>query len=218
MKHKVLENTNLGNAFRLTLERNNLQFKTGQHIDLNMINSPYKRLYSIYSGEHESYIQFLIKEIDGGDTSPLLKNLKSGEYVELGKPEGYFTIDTTDLIKKFYFVCTGTGIAPFHSFIKTYQSPLLNYFLIHGTKTKRERYDSEDYGMYIHYTSQDHEDEDICSHGHVTDYFIKKDVDQDALYYLCGLGKMIYDMDILLGEKGVPVENIFWEVYHAERI
>jgi hypothetical protein len=32
------------------------------------------------------------------------------------------------------------------------------------------------------------------------------------------MGQMIYDIDKLLTDNGVSSEQIFWEVYHAERI
>src|ERR1035437_10497890 len=120
MLHKVLENRDLGNAFVLRVERNGVAFVAGQHINLSLWRSPYKRPYSIYSGEEDPYLEFLIKEILSGDTSPFLRKLKPGDFVELDEPEGKFTIDEKDLNKRIYLVGTGTGIAPFRSFIKTY--------------------------------------------------------------------------------------------------
>jgi len=214
MLHKILENRDLGNAFCLQVERNDIKFKSGQHVNLKMPDSAFKRPYSIYSGEEDPYLEFLIKEIPGGDTSPYLRKLKIGDIVELDEPEGKFTIDDSDLNKKIFLVGTGTGIAPFRSFIRTY--PNLNYFLIHGVKTLSECYDHDDYEIYMPYISR----EDVSTYkGRVTNYFAYANrVYEDALYYLCGLGQMIYDVDKLLMEYGVPSRNIFWEVYHAERI
>jgi ferredoxin-NADP reductase len=221
MKHKILENRNLGNAFSLKIERNDIKFKAGQHVELNSIGSPFKRPYSIYSGEKDDYLEFLIKEIINGDTSPVLKELKSGDFVEISEIDGAFTIEEKDLNKKFYFICTGTGIAPFRSFIKTY--PNLNYTLVHGVKTPYERYDQKEYKSYISCLSQLSQEyceclKCDCIYGRVTDYFKFKDVETDALFYLCGLGQMIYDMDYMLICKGVPSNYVLWEVYHAERI
>ena len=221
MKHKVLENRNLGNAFCLRVERNNLQFRSGQHVEMNIIDSEYKRPYSIYSGENDDYLEFLIKEIQGGDTSPQMKKLKPGDEVEINYLDGSFIIEKEDLNRKFYFICTGTGIAPFHSFIRTY--PNLDYVIVHGTKTPGERYDQTHYKNYISCLSQHTQDLcdcEICkcTYGRVTDYFKFENVDNNALFYLCGLGKMIYEMDHLLICKGVPSNFILWEIYHAERI
>jgi len=118
-------------------------------------------------------------------------------------------------------ICTGTGIAPFHSFIKTY--PNLNYKIVHGVKTPYERYNQKDYKNYISCLSQLSQEycecvQCDCIYGRVTDYFKYKDVNNNALFYLCGLGKMIYEMDNMLVCKGVPSNYIHWEVYHAERI
>lgn len=221
MRHKVLENRDLGNAFCVRVERNNLQFKAGQHVEMNVIGSEYKRPYSIYSGENDNYLEFLIKEIKGGDTSPFMRKLKPGDEVEIDNLDGSFIIEEKDLKRKFYFICTGTGIAPYHSFIRTY--PDLDYEVIHGTKTPYERYDQTDYKNYISCLSQLSQDQCDCVkcdciYGRVTDYIKFENVNNEGLFYLCGLGKMIYEMDHLLICKGVPSNYILWEIYHAERI
>jgi len=216
MKHKVIINKNLGNAFILTVERNGIEFKAGQHVELSIVGSPYKRPYSIYSGEKEDFLEFLIKEIPNGDTSPMLRKLLPRDYIELGNPEGNFTVEQEDLNKEFFLICTGTGIAPFHSFVKTYHN--LNYLIVHGISTKQDKYEENTYEMF-RYVPCISKDPMVTFNKRVTDFMQGyKKANINALYYLCGKGQMIYDVDKLLTENGVPSKNILWEVYHAERI
>ena len=60
------------------MERNNLQFQTGQFIMLKNLNSSAKREYSVYSGEKDDYLEVLVREIEGGKVSGRLKKLKPG--------------------------------------------------------------------------------------------------------------------------------------------
>ncbi len=50
--HQILEMRHLTEtAFIMRLERNQLPFKTGQHINVGPANSIHTREYSVYSGE-----------------------------------------------------------------------------------------------------------------------------------------------------------------------
>ena len=126
-------------------------------------------------------------------------------------PFGTFVLNPQTISEKRHvFVATGTGIAPYHSFVKSY--PGLDYKIVHGVKYSEEAYDKDDYdnNRYILCTSKD-------SKGHfkgrVSDFFRKNAINKDDLFYLCGNGGMVYEIYDILQEKGVNTDQIFLEVY-----
>jgi ferredoxin--NADP+ reductase/benzoate/toluate 1,2-dioxygenase reductase subunit len=198
-------------TYSVRINRNGLPFKAGQHISLGPIQGIDLREYSVYSSEQDPFFEVLIREVIGGNISRKLKRLKPGDAVHLEGPVGYFNLNKDDINeKKFVFIATGTGIAPFHSFVKSY--PNLDYQLIHGVKTAIEAYDRQDYDSSRHVlcTSQDKKGD---FNGRVTQYLQQQPVDKDALYYLCGNINMIYEVFHYLQEKEVPASNLHTEVY-----
>jgi ferredoxin--NADP+ reductase len=198
-------------VFTIRLERNDIQFKAGQHIGLGLKEYPYMRDYSIYSGESDDYLEVLIKEVKEGTLTPKFKACTVGEQLNMDGPAGSFVMDPETLRqKKYYFVATGTGIAPFHCFIKTY--PEIDYQLIHGVKFIQESIDRNEYarGKYLSCTTEDPGGD---FKGRVGQYIDANPVDPEGLYYLCGSGKMIYEVNSILQNKGIPTHQIFWEIY-----
>jgi len=193
------------------MERNNLQFQTGQFIVLKNLKSPAKREYSVYSGENDDFLEVLVREIEGGKVSGRLKRLKTGTEIEVEGPFGFFKFDPEKFSsQKFLFVATGTGISPFHSFVRTF--PELDYQLVHGVRFKEEAYEHADYkDEKVALCLSVHEGGDF--NGRVTDYLFTQKIDSETNCFLCGNSEMIYEaFDILTG-KGIPVSNIYSEVY-----
>jgi len=210
--NKILENRELTtSAFVLRFERKNIQFTSGQHIALSTVDSIENREYSIYSGENDNYLEVLIKEVKDGVMSKKFRALKPGNVIKVIPPVGYFTIRPEDIkTKKFVFIGSGTGIAPYHSYVSTY--PSLDYTVLHGIKTLDEAYEREHYkkGKYIACTSRDEKGD---FNGRVTDYLRAHKIDPNALYYLCGNYDMIDEVYSILQDAAVPVSNIHSEVY-----
>jgi ferredoxin/flavodoxin---NADP+ reductase len=144
-KHKVILIRNLTDStFVIRLERMNFQFQTGQFVILKIPGSAEKREYSVYSGENDDFLEVLVREIEGGKVSGRLKKLKPGTEIEVEGPFGFFKFDPEKFAsQKFLFVATGTGISPFHSFVRTF--PELDYQLVHGVRLKEEAYEHADY-------------------------------------------------------------------------
>jgi len=165
--HKILSKRDLSpSAFVLRLERNNLNFNPGQYLIVNCPGEKIMREYSIYSGVNDPYIELLIKEVTNGFMSKKLRTLNPGSALEIEGPFGFFTvnenfIDTPPLL----FISTGTGISPFHSFIRSY--PELKYCLIQGVRYGYEIYEKADYNHCVICTSRD---ETGDYYGRVTDY------------------------------------------------
>ncbi len=210
--HKVIEiRTLTQTSYILKMERKGLQFKAGQNLNIGLAGDVEKRDYSVYSAEGDASIEILVKEVVKGLVSKKLKKLRLGDKLEVDGPFGFFTIDDKDILeKKYLFIASGTGIAPFHSMVKSY--PGLNYTLLHGVRDRKETYDKDHYrgGSYISCLSKDKKGD---FYGRVTEYLLQNPVNHDTLCYLCGNVNMIYDAFDILKEQGVPSGNLHAEVY-----
>ena len=191
-----------------------MEFIPGQHFNIGLIDEAINREYSSYSGDKETYLEFLIREVKGGLVSPVLKNLKPKDEVSLDGAYGLFVLDKEKIKKhQFLFIASGTGIAPFHSFVKSY--PKLDYQLLHGIRHVDEKYDSEDYDpkRYIPCVSQTPGPKDFS--GRVTDYLKKNPIKKvnNLICYICGNSDMINDVYDILRNQGVNGSDIITEVF-----
>ena len=120
--HTITEVRHLTEStFVLQVERRGLPFQTGQFVLLRRPGSIEQREYSVYSGEQDDYLEVLVREIAGGRVTPGLKKLRPGNRLEIEGPFGFFRFQPELFpVQKFIFVATGTGISPFHSFVRTY--------------------------------------------------------------------------------------------------
>jgi ferredoxin-NADP reductase len=210
--HKVLAIRNLStSAYTLRLARNGLLFKAGQCFNLGIKNSGVNREYSIYSGENDSYLEFLIKEIKGGAVSPFIRQSLVGEEINLYGPYGSFIIDPKIVNSaQFIFICSGTGIAPFHSFIRSH--PNLKYHLINGIRFLSERYDYDKLDLTKITTCVSREKWNGFN-GRITSYFREIAINTENIFYLCGNQKMIQEVYNLLQRNKVSGNNIFTEAF-----
>lgn len=209
---KLINIRNLSpSAYVLRLERKNILFKAGQCFNLGLKKSGVNREYSIYSGENDPYLEFLIKDVQGGSVSPFLRKVPEGEEVELHGPYGSFTINPNQANQgSFLFIGSGTGVAPFHSFICSYSN--INYQIVLGVRTLSERYDLCDYDIskIVHCVSREPWD---GFNGRVTSYLFDKTLDSTNTCYLCGNQSMIHDAYELLRGKGFSGDQIFTEAF-----
>jgi ferredoxin--NADP+ reductase/benzoate/toluate 1,2-dioxygenase reductase subunit len=210
--HKILEKRILTEStFVLKLERNNLEFVPGQHIQVGPPNGIHTREYSIYNAPQDDFIEILVKEVEDGLVTPVLKKLQPDDSVVINDAVGYFTIDKSVADdKQFLFIASGTGISPFHSFVKSY--PSLNYKLIHGVRYGDEAYERSDYNQdkYVACTSRDDKGD---FHGRVSVWLEQNPVTPGTLCYLCGNCDMIHDVYDILEKQGINSRDIFTEVY-----
>jgi ferredoxin--NADP+ reductase len=132
------------NTFVLRLDRNDIEFRAGQYITVGLKNSLHYKEYTIYSSEKVDYLEILVREILDGDMSLQLKYCRPGQSLAINGPYGFLTLNDEDIYnKKFIFIASGTGIAPFHSYVTSY--PGIDYILLHGVRYIKEAYDKEDY-------------------------------------------------------------------------
>lgn len=198
-------------SYILSFDRNNLKFRPGQHLVAGLPGTRELREYSIYSGTANDKLELLIREVEDGKVSKKLKDLSPGEELQIKGPFGFFLYNAINYSgKKFLFLASGTGIAPFHSFISSY--PEADYTLIHGIRTSNEAYGKEDYreGRYISCTSRD---EGGDYHGRLTTYLRETTIDTNSMVYLCGNSNMIHEAIEILKDKNIAESNIYTEVY-----
>ena len=210
--HKIIQIRFLTETtFVLRFDRGNKQFKAGQHIIVGLKGELNQREYSVYSGEQDDYLEILVREVIHGSVSLQLKHTHPGQLLQVNGPFGSFGIEPFDMFsKKLVFIASGTGIAPFHSFVRSY--PGIDYTLIHGVRYNNEAYERNDYDpkRYILCTSK----ENNGGHkGRVTRFLPGYPVERNMLFYLCGNNSMIYEVYHILRDKGIPDENINSEVY-----
>lgn len=210
--YKIQEVRHLTNTtYILRFDKNGMDFKPGQHLTLGIAGDKQLREYSIYSPNNADYLEVLIKEVEEGVVSKKLKKMQPGNIVNVEGPFGFFTLDKKKLeTHKTLFIATGTGIAPFHSMVKSL--PDFNYQILHGIRYGEEKYEAHEYpkDKYISCTTRDKEGD---FHGRVTDYLNTHEVDSNTLVYLCGNYEMIHAVYDILTNKGLSPDNIRTEVY-----
>src|SRR5215212_6196057 len=123
-------------------ELETFDFKPGQFVslDLPIHEKPGKRLrsYSIASwpnGTNE--IELVIVLLEGGaGTTYLFNEVKPGSPLLLRGPQGVFVLPQT-IDRNIFFICTGTGVAPFRSMlhhINRHKISHNNIYLLFGTR------------------------------------------------------------------------------------
>ena len=198
-------------AYVLRLERKDFNFLPGQCVNLGVKGTGINREYSTYSGKDDPYLEFLIKDVSGGLVSSALRKLTIGTEVEMHGPYGSFTLDPEKInISDHFFLGTGTGIAPYHSYIRSF--PNLNYQVIVGIRYNSERYDQHDYepSRTTYCVSREKGAE---HQGRITDYLRNFKIAPNHMFYLCGNNRMINDSYEILREKGASGEQIFTEAF-----
>src|SRR4051812_42539654 len=127
-------------------ELETFDFQPGQFVtlDLPIHEKPNKRWrsYSIASPpDGTNTFELLVVLLDGGPGSTyLFHDVSIGSTLSLRGPQGVFTLPQP-IDKDLYFICTGTGIAPFRSmlhYIYKHQVPHKNIYLIFGTRAQRD--------------------------------------------------------------------------------
>ncbi len=231
----IKQETQQTRRFRFKLiEQERFDFKPGQFVtlDLPIGEKPGKRWrsYSIASwpdGSNE--IELLIVLLEGGAGSTFLFNdIKIGSLVSLRGPQGIFILDPvieTDL----YFICTGTGIAPFRSMLHTIKNEKLLHrkiYLIFGTRTRADllyfdemkALEKELEGFYYLPTLSRETWEGCCGYVHaVYEQLVKENMQDGNLspskFYLCGWKDMISEAKQRILELGFDKKNIIQEIY-----
>jgi CDP-4-dehydro-6-deoxyglucose reductase len=219
-------------------ELDSFNFKAGQFVTLDLPIHEQKnkrwRSYSIASwpdGSNE--YELLIVLLEGGlGTTYLFNEVHVGSELTFRGPQGVFTLPEP-IEKDIFFICTGTGIAPFRSmlnYVKLHHVPHQKLYLIYGCRTQKDllyfgemknlekelsdfyfiptlsRETWDGHSGYVHSLY-----EDICKkNNEACESF--EDL-KPAAFYLCGWKFMIDDARKKIMELGYDKKSIHFELY-----
>lgn len=212
--YRILEKRILtDDCFVLRTERKDLKVLAGQCVNIGLPGNGVNREYSLYCGENDPYLEFLIREIQEGRVTPVLAKLNPGDTIEIDGPYGEFTLRKDDLSHPVTMIATGTGIAPFKCYTRTY--PELDYRILHGVRDAADQYEKNSYskGRYVGCVSQGNGGD---YQGRVTHYLEThpEEIKPDRIYFICGNRNMISEVYDILIDGGVSGSNIRTEVFY----
>jgi ferredoxin--NADP+ reductase len=209
---RVLANRRLSDdAFVLTLERRNDPVRAGRHVAVGLPGTE-SRPYSLYSGESDPHLEVLVRRVPGGRVSPQLAVLQAGDLVRVEAPKGRFSLAGVQPGEKVLLVATGTGIAPFRSFLRS--RPDLDYTLVHGAREAGDDFGAE-------FAAPDRRVFCVSGTsvpagafaGRVTAWLDTVDLTVYHRAYLCGNARMILEALPKLVDGGMDEERIHMETY-----
>jgi CDP-4-dehydro-6-deoxyglucose reductase len=216
-------------------ELQSFDFTPGQFVslDLPIHEKPAKRLrsYSIASWpDGTNVFELLIVLLEGGaGTTYLFNEVKEGSELTLRGPQGVFTLPDP-LEKDLYFICTGTGIAPFRSmvnYIHLHNVPHPDINLIYGTRTTKDllyanelrELEAKMKGFNFIPTLSREQWDGCCGYVHaVYENLVKEKMNGDptpppAQFYLCGWKAMIDEAKQRIQGLGYDKKAIHQELY-----
>jgi CDP-4-dehydro-6-deoxyglucose reductase len=215
-------------------ELEKFDFIPGQFVtlDLPIHEKPNKRWrsYSIASWPDGSNVfELLIVLLEGGaGSSYMFNDIKVGSEISLRGPQGVFTLPG-DLSTDLYFICTGTGIAPFRSmlhYIKLHHLSPKEIHLIFGTRTQKDllyldemhQLEKELPQFHFHPTLSREKWEGDTGYVHeVYEKLIREKQGANGLppakFYLCGWRMMIDEAKQRLLNMGYDKSVIHLELY-----
>lgn len=199
--------------FEIFLDRKDIQFQPGDCVSIYHKDGVTFREYSIASGIKDPHLGFLIKHLDDGVVSEFLQNRQPGDQLRISLPYGWFRPGQINGNDNFIFIATGTGIAPFLSYLKSFPENPPRQFL-YGIRKLKEAIGYEFFNKYCPtQLAISRERVPGLFKGRVTDLLYDMNFKQDTHFYLCGLDAMIEEMTNWLESNGIDPINIHREVF-----
>ncbi len=234
IKNIIWETDNTIKMFIELPEQSVFNFTPGQFVtfDLPIHERPNKRLrsYSIASNPDGTNIIELIivhAEPSTGGTDYIFKELKVGSEITLRGPQGVFILPNDISQLDIFFICTGTGIAPFRSMLKDmvlHNKLYKNVNVVFGCRTKKdllyydELHDIAAQHNNIHYhptlSRENWEGHSGYVHNTYKDILQAITTPKDQhLFLLCGWKNMVDEARAILEQLGYTKHNIHYELY-----
>jgi len=212
-------------------EIDKFDFKPGQFVTLDLPIHEKKnkrwRSYSIASWPNgTNTIELVIVKLEGGaGTTYLFEHVVEGSELTLRGPQGVFTLPET-IDRDLFFICTGTGIAPFRSmvhYIKDHNIPYKNIYLMFGCRLlcdtlygpELKELANEMPGFNYMPTYSREKDDEALRKGYVHKLY-EELLQQDkkpAYFYLCGWKEMIDEAKQKILGFGYDKKDIHLELY-----
>jgi CDP-4-dehydro-6-deoxyglucose reductase len=236
---KIEDETNATRRFWIQVpELEKFDFAPGQFVTLDLPIHEQKnkrwRSYSIASWpDGTNVIELVIVLLEGGlGTTYLFNEVTVGSELILRGPQGVFTLPPV-IEKDLYFICTGTGIAPFRAMVRHILNnniPHQNIYLIFGCRKygdalyKNEMQELESQLKAFKYlpTFSREEGNDLVRKGYV--HAVYEDICTNnktltdssvrpAHFYLCGWKNMIDEAKQRIIGMGYDKKDIHLELY-----
>ena len=209
------------------------KFTAGQYINLKLTldGKEIRRAYSICSSPESGELRIAIKSVKNGLFSKFANdNIKVGDLIEVGQPEGKFTFEPhSDRQKNYAAFAAGSGITPVLSIIKAVleNEPKSTFVLVYGNKSTEETiFYNELHELQLKYVgrffvhfvfSQAKVDGELF--GRIEKSSVNfvlnnkhKEKEFDK-FYLCGPEEMINLVATVLKEHNVADKNIKFELF-----
>jgi ring-1,2-phenylacetyl-CoA epoxidase subunit PaaE len=210
------------------------QFVAGQYVTLKIVldNQEIRRSYSICSAPESGELRVAVKAVKKGVFSSFATSqLKAGDVIEVGKPEGKFVFEPNQSPKNYAAFAAGSGITPIFSIIQAVLSANENntFVLAYGNKTTEDTIFYKALNdlknqfptrFFIYYTfTQAKMDDALFGRidRSVVNYILNNkhtDVVFDV-FYLCGPEDMIALVSAILDEKGIDSNQIKKELFSS---
>lgn len=209
-------------------------FQPGQFVTLDLpihekTNKRW-RSYSIASWpDGTNVFELLIVLLEGGTgTTFLFNEVRVNSELTFRGPQGVFTLPQ-EIDRDLFFICTGTGIAPFRSMIHHIQRHGVSHkdiYLIYGTRTKADLLYQDEMNRLqgevenFHYlpTLSREKWEGCCGYVHaIYENLVHEKKKGSALppasFYLCGWKNMIDEARKRIADLGYDKKAIHFELY-----
>ena len=201
--------------FELVLERGTAKFEPGNCMAIFSVEDE-SRPYSISSGNDEDVLRFLIRSVPDGSVSLWLAERQPGDTVQVSDPFGWFRPGQPASAKGSAFIATGTGIAPFLSYLRSSpeRPPLA---CLYGVSLKDEAFALDELKTCSDFQlAVSRESTDSYFHGRVTELLENLPLEPESHYYLCGLDAMIDEVSQWLERHDIEYTQIHREVFFYE--
>lgn len=208
-------------------------FIAGQYINLRLTldNQEIRRAYSICSAPDSGELRIAVKAVSNGLFSQFANTqLKAGDVLEVGQPEGKFTFEPqADRQRNYAAFVAGSGITPVISILKSVlkNEPKSSFVLVYGNKSPEETIfyqelhdlQSQYVGrLFVQYVYSQSKTDGALS-GRIdksTVNYILKDkhasLDFDK-FYLCGPEEMINNVSDALKKENIKESAILFELF-----
>lgn len=211
------------------------QFLAGQYVNLKLTLDGHeiRRAYSICSSPTSGELRIAVKSVQDGHFSKFANvNLKSGDFLDVSKPEGRFTFIPNDENTNNYIgFAAGSGITPIMSILKAVleSEPKSTFVLVYGNKSPKETiFHNELHELqlkyvgrfFVHYVfSQAKAEGELFGRidKSVVNFVIHNKHKEKTFdkFYLCGPEAMINLVSSVLKEENVSETDIKFELFSS---
>jgi ring-1,2-phenylacetyl-CoA epoxidase subunit PaaE len=211
-------------------------YQSGQYLTLRsqINNEDVRRSYSLCSAPSDEEWRVAIKQVENGVFSTFaLNELKEGDFLDVMNPMGNFKLETNSTHSKSYVLfAAGSGVTPIFSIAKSIlrEEPNSHVTMFYGNqgfsevifREELENLKNEYLNRFclVHLFSRENLgnaiqkgriDEQKCLDLYKA-FLSNEQIDH---VFICGPEQMILDVKAAMTNKGIPANNIHFELFHS---